>query len=277
MPKIQKGEFPYGHFFKMISGKWKPYILVAIDYEGSIRFNAILKFWGEISSKVLYQNLRELEEDQLICRFSDPDVKQHVEYRLTENGKRIMPVIKEIYKYSIDDMIDKDILIDSRAFDYYNPARRNEEQKKVKAAAEKSADSNVSKPKASKAASKAASETSDNSDSAQPEASKTASSKASGEGSADTGVPQPKASKTASKAGGKTSDDPNVCRSKASKVIDGEVSEAADTKSRKSKSAARSKVAERNTAKPMDLVEADLKSDGEQEMEESDKSVDNVA
>ena len=41
-----------------------------------------------------------------------------------------MPVIKEIYKYSIDDMIDKDILIDSRAFDYYNPNRKNEEPKK---------------------------------------------------------------------------------------------------------------------------------------------------
>lgn len=122
MSKIQKGEFPYGHFFRMISGKWKPYILVAIDYEGSIRFNAILKFWGEISSKVLYQNLRELEEDKLICRYCDPDKKQHVEYRLSENGRKIMPVIKAIYKYSIDDMIDKDILIDSRAFDYYNPA-----------------------------------------------------------------------------------------------------------------------------------------------------------
>lgn len=128
MSKIQKGDFPYGHFFKMIGGKWKPYILVAIDYEESIRFNAILKFWGEISSKVLYQNLRELEEDQLIQRFSDPNVKQHVEYRLTEKGKRVMPIIKEIYKYSIDDMIDKDILIDSRAFDYYNPSRKKKEQ-----------------------------------------------------------------------------------------------------------------------------------------------------
>ena len=40
-----------------------------------------------------------------------------------------MPVIKSIYKYSIDDMIEKDILIDSRAFDYYNPARRTSEEK----------------------------------------------------------------------------------------------------------------------------------------------------
>ena len=131
MSKIQKGEFPYGHFFRMISGKWKPYILVAIDYEGSIRFNAILKFWGEISSKVLYQNLRELEEDKLICRYCDPDKKQHVEYRLSENGRRIMPVIKAIYKYSIDDMIDKDILIDSRAFDYYNPANKSAQEKQA--------------------------------------------------------------------------------------------------------------------------------------------------
>ena len=67
MSKIQKGEFPYGHFFKMISGKWKPYILVAIDYEGCIRFNSILKFWGEISSKVLYQNLREEFADISRC------------------------------------------------------------------------------------------------------------------------------------------------------------------------------------------------------------------
>lgn len=140
MSKIQKGEFPYGHFFRMISGKWKPYILVAIDYEESIRFNQILKFWGEISSKVLYQNLRELEEDQLIQRFSDPDVKQHVEYRLTENGKRVMPIIKEIYKYSIDDMINKDILIDSRAFDYYNPSRRKREAEQLQKDKDKAKD-----------------------------------------------------------------------------------------------------------------------------------------
>ena len=70
-----------------------------------------------------------LEEDQLICRFTDPEKKQHVEYRLSENGKKIMPVIKSIYKYSIDDMIEKDILIDSRAFDYYNPVRRTSEEK----------------------------------------------------------------------------------------------------------------------------------------------------
>ena len=124
--KSRKVNFPMVISSKMISGKWK-FILVAIDYEGCIRFNSILKILGEISSKVLYQNLRELEEDQLICRFTDPEKNSTVSLSPVGKRKKIMPVIKSIYKYSIDDMIERDILIDSRAFYYYNPARRTSE------------------------------------------------------------------------------------------------------------------------------------------------------
>lgn len=125
---IVKGEFPYGHFIKLIGGKWKPYILIAIDFEGSIRFNSIIKKWKEVSPKMLYQHLRALEEDGLIYRQEVPDVRQHVEYFLTDSGKKIIPIIKKMYKFAINDMIEKDILIDSRAFDYYNPSRRESNQ-----------------------------------------------------------------------------------------------------------------------------------------------------
>lgn len=111
----------------MISGKWKPYILIAIDYEGSIRFNQILKKWEEISPKMLYMHLRELEKDGLILRKEYDDKRQHVEYTLTENGRRVIPILKNIYQFAMDDMIDKDILIDSRAFDFYSdPAKRKD-------------------------------------------------------------------------------------------------------------------------------------------------------
>lgn len=122
--KTIKGEFPYGHFIKMIGGKWKPYILIAIDFEGSIRFNSIIKKWKDVSPKMLYQHLRALEDDGLIYRKEVPDVRQHVEYFLTESGKEIIPLIKSIYKFAMNDMIKKDIVIDSRAFDYYNPSNR---------------------------------------------------------------------------------------------------------------------------------------------------------
>lgn len=121
MSKFIRGEFPYGHFFKMVGGKWKPYLLIAIDYEGSIRFNSIVRMWEDISPKMLYTHLRELTADGLIERHEIPDCRQHVEYTLTENGKKVIPILKSIYKFAMDDMIEKDIQIDSRAFDFYNP------------------------------------------------------------------------------------------------------------------------------------------------------------
>lgn len=124
MAKVIKGEFPYGHFFKMVGGKWKPYILIAIDYEGSIRFNAIIRMWEDISPKMLYTHLNELAADGLIRRHEIPDSRQHTEYTLTELGKEVIPILKSIYKFAVDDMIEKDILIDSRTFDFYNPANK---------------------------------------------------------------------------------------------------------------------------------------------------------
>lgn len=128
MAKTVKGDFPYGHFFKMVGGKWKPYILIAIDYEGHIRFNEIVRTWEDISSKMLYTHLKDLIADGLINREEIPDSRQHTEYTLTEKGKAVIPILKSIYKFAMDDMIEKDMLIDSRAFDFYNPANRQQDK-----------------------------------------------------------------------------------------------------------------------------------------------------
>lgn len=65
--KMQNGSFPYDHFFDILSGKWKSCIMIAIDYDRCIHFNAFQKLWG-ISSKVLYTQLADLEKDGLIVR-----------------------------------------------------------------------------------------------------------------------------------------------------------------------------------------------------------------
>lgn len=120
MSKIIKGNFPYSHFFKMIGGKWKPYILITIENNGSARFNSFLRGCEEMSSRMLSAHLKELISDGLIDRHEIPDSLQHVEYTLTEKGKLLIPILKAIYKFSMDDMIDKDIQIDSRAFDFFD-------------------------------------------------------------------------------------------------------------------------------------------------------------
>ncbi len=117
--KTQNGSFPYDHFFDILSGKWKSCIMIAIDYDGYIHFNAFQKLWG-ISSKVLYTQLADLESDGLIIREKlDTDEKQTTQYVMTEKGKSVMPILKEIYLWSMKDLEDKNMKIDPRSFEYY--------------------------------------------------------------------------------------------------------------------------------------------------------------
>ena len=101
--KMQNGSFPYDHFFDILSGKWKSCIMIAIDYNRCIHFNAFQKLWG-ISSKVLYTQLADLEKDGLIVRQKlDTDEKQTTQYVMTEKGKSVMPILKEIYIWAMRD------------------------------------------------------------------------------------------------------------------------------------------------------------------------------
>lgn len=110
--------FPYGHFIAMVGGKWKPYLMVIINEEGSVRFNETVKKLG-VSAKVLSEQLKELERDGFIERIEGTDKKvQRVDYLLTEDGKRIIPILKDIYKWGIADMKKKNLYIDPRSYDY---------------------------------------------------------------------------------------------------------------------------------------------------------------
>ena len=120
--KMQNGSFPYDHFFDLLSGKWKSCIMVAIDYDEHIHFNAFQKLWG-ISSKVLYTQLTELENDGLIVRekMHTVDKQQTTQYTMTVKGKSVMPILKDIYLWALKDLKDKNMKIDPRSFEYYMP------------------------------------------------------------------------------------------------------------------------------------------------------------
>lgn len=127
--KMQNGSFPYDHFFDILSGKWKSCIMIAIDYDRCIHFNAFQKLWG-ISSKVLYTQLADLEKDGLIVRQKlDTDEKQTTQYVMTEKGKSVMPILKEIYIWAMRDLEDKNMKIDPRSFEYYMPKDRKDRGK----------------------------------------------------------------------------------------------------------------------------------------------------
>ena len=76
-----------------IGGKYKALILWHLS-EGKLRFGELRQQVGDATPKVLTQQLRELESQELIHREVYPNIPPKVEYSLTDTGRSLMPVLK---------------------------------------------------------------------------------------------------------------------------------------------------------------------------------------
>ena len=90
---VQKFICPLTVTQNVIAGRWKVVILWHISESKIIRFNELLKKLPGISKGVLTRQLRELEDDMIIHREVYKVVPPRVEYSLTEQGKKFMPVL----------------------------------------------------------------------------------------------------------------------------------------------------------------------------------------
>ncbi|SHF37225.1 transcriptional regulator, HxlR family [Lampropedia hyalina DSM 16112] len=77
----------------LIGGKWKGVILYRLLTEQVLRFNELRRLLPNITQRMLTHQLRELEGDGLIARKVYPEVPPKVEYRLTDYGQTLAPVI----------------------------------------------------------------------------------------------------------------------------------------------------------------------------------------
>ena len=87
---------------KMISGRWKLPILFRLFADPSIRTLQLKRDMPGISQKMLTQHLRELEEDGLIERRDFGEQPPRVEYRLSQAGRALMPVLMAAREFSRD-------------------------------------------------------------------------------------------------------------------------------------------------------------------------------
>lgn len=76
--------------------------LVTLDANGTMRFNEIQKSIGDISQRMLTLTVRTLEADGLIKRNVYPEVPPRVEYALTDRGRSLMPLLKELVRWALD-------------------------------------------------------------------------------------------------------------------------------------------------------------------------------
>jgi DNA-binding HxlR family transcriptional regulator len=76
----------------LIDGKWKGVILFHLQ-GGTQRFGELRKRIHGITQRMLTKQLRALEDDDLVIRRVYAEVPPRVEYRLSEIGESLCPVI----------------------------------------------------------------------------------------------------------------------------------------------------------------------------------------
>ena len=91
----------------LIGGKYKALILWHLA-ERKLRFSELNRLISA-TPKMLTQQLRELEERQLIHREVYPVVPPKVEYSLTELGKSLMPILVAMRDWGAEYMRKKDL------------------------------------------------------------------------------------------------------------------------------------------------------------------------
>jgi DNA-binding HxlR family transcriptional regulator len=85
---------------RMIQGSWKLAILFRLFANPTMRSSQLLRDIPGISQKMLTQQLRELQRDRLIDRIDREEKPLLVEYRLSEGGRTLMPVLIEARRFS---------------------------------------------------------------------------------------------------------------------------------------------------------------------------------
>lgn len=85
-----------------VNGRWKLAILFRLFESPVLRFSDLQRDIPGVSHKMLTQHLRELEADGLIARTDYAEMPPRVEYRLTEHGRALRPVLAAMRAFSAE-------------------------------------------------------------------------------------------------------------------------------------------------------------------------------
>ena len=93
---------------ELIGGKYKALILWHLS-EKTLRFSELSKLVPHATAKMLTQQLRELESQDLVHREVYPVIPPRVEYSLTKLGKSLMPVLISMRDWGSNYLRTKDV------------------------------------------------------------------------------------------------------------------------------------------------------------------------
>ena len=83
---------------EIIQGKWRIPIVISLTY-GTKRFGEIQRDIGDVSPKMLSQELKALEENKIISRTLYDSMPVTVEYALTPLGLSMQKLLEELLNW----------------------------------------------------------------------------------------------------------------------------------------------------------------------------------
>ena len=82
-----------------VTGKWQILIFFALA-EGPLRFGALKRTIGDVTQRVLTENLRSLERDGHLTRTVDPGPPVAVTYALTDQGHDLVETLRPLVRWA---------------------------------------------------------------------------------------------------------------------------------------------------------------------------------
>lgn len=92
---------PMDELLRIISGPWTTYILWRLANNKNVRFGELKRIVPGISSRVLTERLRKLEEAGLVIRTYKPTIPPEVSYSLSERGLELRDILNQLSDLSI--------------------------------------------------------------------------------------------------------------------------------------------------------------------------------
>ncbi len=92
---------PIRQVFAKVTGKWQVLILLSLE-DGALRFNEIRRAVGDVTQRVLTENLRSLERDGYLSRTVKAGPPVAVSYELTSLGLSLVQVLKGVVAWAND-------------------------------------------------------------------------------------------------------------------------------------------------------------------------------
>ena len=103
---------PLKYLTQVLGGKWKiPIICILSDPEPQ-RYSSIKRRLGGITNMMLAQSLKDLEASGMVSRKQFNEIPPHVEYSLTDRGRKALPFLSAAAQWAAQELAEKYILPD---------------------------------------------------------------------------------------------------------------------------------------------------------------------